>query len=420
MHLNERDRRILAGEAGRGPRLALGLITKLGEALGAPSLRSIEAAHIDGTLYHGQAALDFAERLAEGGTQVSVPTTLNVGSLDLIHPELYRGDPQTRERAKRLMDAYAGLGCQATWTCAPYLLTTRPGLGDQVAFGESNAIAFVNSVLGARTERYGDFVDACAAVAGRVPDFGLHRPENRRGELVFRLDAVPERLRREDVFYPVLGHLVGRRAGTAIPVICDLPAETTEDQLKAFGAAAASSGAVALFHAVGITPEAPNLEAACGGEEPRGQVEVTPSLLRRARDELTTLEDGALAAVSLGTPHFSLDEVVRVAELLDGAEVHQDLDLYVSTGRQNLAPLEQRGIIATLDEAGVTLVVDTCTYVTPILRPRTGFVMTNSAKWAYYAPANLGLDVAFGSLEECVRSAVVGRVWRDVHLWEGI
>lgn len=277
------------------------------------------------------------------------------------------------------MDTYAGLGCQTTWTCAPYLLATRPGLGDQVAFGESNAIAFASSVLGARTERYEDFLDACAAVAGRVPDFGLHRAENRHGERVFRLDALPERLRREDVFYPVLGHLVGRHTGEAIPVVCGLPARATEDQFKAFGAAAASSGSVALFHAVGITPEAPTLEEACGRKQPQGEVDVTPSLLRRARDELTTREEGALAAVSLGTRHASLDEVTQVAELLDGASVHADVDLFISTGRQTLPALEERGVATALEAAGVT-VVDTCTYVTPILRPPAGLVITNSAK----------------------------------------
>ena len=411
---------MLTGDLGAGPRLAMRLMVELGEALRAPRLRSISAAHIDGTLYHGQAALDFAERLAKGGTTVSVPTTLNAGSLDLIHPELYRGDQDSRERARRLMDAYTRLGGEPTWTCAPYHLPNRPGRGDQVAFGESNAIVFVNSVLGARTERYGDFVDACAAVTGRVPDFGLHRSENRRGELVFRLDAIPERLLDEDVFYPVLGHLVGAHTGSAVPVICGFSSDTTEDQLKAFGAAAASSGSVALFHAVGITPEAATLEEACDGARPVREIDVTPALLRAARDELTTVEDGTLAAVSLGTPHFSLDEVVRVAELLGGATVHRDVDLYVSTGRQNLPELERRGVVSLLDNAGVTLVVDTCTYVTPILRQRTGLVMTNSAKWAYYAPANLGLDVAFGSLEECVRSAVLGHVRRDEHLWAGI
>ena len=209
------------------------LIVELARALDVPALRDISAAHIDGCLYHGQAALDFAEKLAADGTTAAVPTTLNVGSLDLLHPELYRGNDDARANSRRLMDCYERLGCEATWTCAPYLLRRRPQFGDQVAFGESNAIAFVNSVLGARTERYGDFVDACAAVTGRVPDFGLHRDENRRGEIVFDVRRLPAALLREDVVYPVLGHLVGLESGNSIPVL-DGPA-TGDDRGSAQG-----------------------------------------------------------------------------------------------------------------------------------------------------------------------------------------
>ena len=169
------DRAQLAGHHGEAPRLAMRIITRLARVTGAPRLIDITAAHIDGCLYHGQASLDFAERLAAAGGRVVVPTTLNVGSLDLLHPHLYRGDPETARRARRLMDAYVALGCAPTWTCAPYQLPDRPALGQQVAWAESNAVVFANSVLGARTNRYGDFLDICAALTGRVPDAGLHR-----------------------------------------------------------------------------------------------------------------------------------------------------------------------------------------------------------------------------------------------------
>ena len=300
--LTDDDRDALGCAYGPGRQLAMRLMVELARALEAPALRDISAAHIDGCLFHGQAALDFAERLAADDTKAAVPTTLNVGSLDLLHPELFRGSDEQRERSRRLMDAYERLGCEPTWTCAPYLLRRRPQLGDQVAFGESNAIAFVNSVLGARTERYGDFIDACAAVTGRVPDFGLHRDENRRGEIVFDAAGLPGALLREDVLYPVLGHLVGLECGSSIPVIDGLPPETTEDQMKAFGAAAASSGSVALFHVVGVTPEATSLEEALGGAPPARTVAVTPAALSAARDELTSTRAATIEAVSLGTP----------------------------------------------------------------------------------------------------------------------
>ncbi len=317
------------------------------------------------------------------------------------------------------MECYELMGGRPTWTCAPYQLDQRPARGEHVAWAESNAIVFANSVLGARTDRYGDFMDICAAITGRVPDAGLHRTENRRGEVVFRLEGLPRRLLEEDVLYPVLGHLVGMEAGTGIPVLVGLPRGVSEDRLKALGAAAASSGSVALFHAVGVTPEASSLDEALGGRPPAREVKVTSGRLAEARDSLSTVAQGALTAVSVGTPHFSVDEFERLVRLLEGAHVHEGVEFYVSTGRGVLGEVEARGWLETIEGAGVSIVTDTCTYVTPILRGRGGTVMTDSAKWAYYAPGNLGVEVVFGSLEECVRSATLGRVWRDEGLWAG-
>ncbi len=418
LELEDRDRELLAGAAGEGAALAMRIVTRMAELAAAPQLIDVTSAHVDGCLYHGEAGLDFAERLVASDAAVSVPTTLNVGSLDLLHPNLFRGDPRTRERARRLMDCYVALGCEPTWTCAPYQLARRPALGEQIAWAESNAIVFANSVLGARTNRYGDFLDICAAIVGRVPDSGLHRTERRRGEALFRLSGIPDRLLASEVLYPVLGHVVGRSTGTLVPVIDGLPSATGEDQLKALGAAAASSGSVALFHAVGVTPEAPTVEAALHGAPPVRATEVTPAVLLEARDSLATAADGRIAAVSLGTPHFSEREFEALVRLLaETPRFDRSVDVYVSTGRAVLAEVESRGWLRQIEAAGIQVVVDTCTYVTPILRRRDGAVMTNSAKWAYYAPANLGVDVVFGSLEECVRSAVEGSVWRDADLW---
>jgi predicted aconitase len=415
--LEQRDRDLLSGAQGEAARLAMEIVVAMAEAVGAERLVDIASGHIDGGLYHGQVSLDFAERLVAGDARVRVPTTLNVGSFDLLHPELYRGDPATGEAGRRLMDLYVAMGCRPTWTCAPYQMDARPEFGQHVGWAESNAIVFANSVLGARTDRYGDFIDICAAITGRAPYAGLHLDENRRGEIVFRLTGLPERLLDEEAFYPVLGHLVGLGAGTMVPVIDGMRAEVSEDRLKAFGAAAASSGSVGLFHAVGVTPEAPTLDAALHGADPVRTIDVTTDLVVRARDSLTTAADGALAAVSVGTPHFSLSEFERLVDLLDGARVVDGVEFYVSTGRTVLAEAAARGWAEVCERAGVTVVTDTCTYVTPIMRVDGGVVMTDSAKWAYYAPGNLEVRVVFGSLAECVRSAVEGRVWRDLGIW---
>ena len=406
--LSERDRARLAGEEGEALRLATRIVVEMAERAGADRLIEVTSAHVDGCLYHGRAGLDFAERLLAGGGQVAIPTTLNVGSLDLLHPGLYRGDPETARLARRLMECYQTMGCRPTWTCAPYQLPDRPSFGEQIAWAESNAIVFANSVLGARTNRYGDFLDICAALTGRVPDAGLHRTELRRGQVLFRLAAIPEGLMAEDVSYPVLGHLVGRATGSLIPVLEGLPPTVTEDQLKSLGAAAASSGAVALVHVVGVTPEAPTLAAALHGRPAQRTVEVSVDDLRRARRTLTTSAGDRLGAVSLGTPHFSVAEFAALVPLLEG--LRPSVPVYVSTGRHVLEQIREKGWLGPIERAGVQVVVDTCTYVTPIIQPPQGAVMTNSAKWAYYAPGNLGVQVVFGSLEECLRSAAAGSV----------
>jgi predicted aconitase len=313
------------------------------------------------------------------------------------------------------MDLYVQLGCRPTWTCAPYQSEPRPGFGEQIAWAESNAIVFANSVIGARTDRYGDFIDICAAVTGRVPFSGLHVTENRRARISFRLEPIDDALLAEDAFYPLLGLIVGARSGSLVPVIEGLPSDTSEDRLKALGAAAASSGSVALFHAVGITPEAGTLEEATQGHDLDEIVDVTPQMISEARTSLITATDDNLSAVSIGTPHFSVAEFQSLIPLLDGRRAR--VDFYISTSRTVLNEIEQRGWLGAVHDAGAKIVVDTCTYVTPIIDHHGGVVMTNSAKWAYYAPGNLGVDVVFGSTAECVRSAVEGRVWTDDSLW---
>jgi hypothetical protein len=418
LHLTDEEQAMLDGHDSPAARMAMSLVVQLARVVRADRLIEVASCHVDSCLYHGQAGLDFALRLAGLGGRVRVPTTLNVATLDLVHPELFRGDDSTREAAQQLMNAYVAMGCAPTWTCAPYQLPNRPSLGQDIAWAESNAITFANSVLGARTERYGDFIDICAAITGRVPRTGLHIPENRGADLVLDLRGLDPRLLEEDVTYPILGHIMGQKSGVSIPAIVGLPAGTSEDQLKSLGAAAASSGGVALFHAVGITPEASTLEEATRSQIPARTVEVTMAELREARRSLGPVGEGEpIDAVCVGTPHFSLAELETLVRLVDELRAGLRTDFYVSAHRATLSEAERRGWVGTLESAGFTLVADTCTYVTAILRPGTRVVMTDSAKWAYYAPGNLDVRVAFGSLVECVRSAEAGRVVFDGGWW---
>jgi hypothetical protein len=414
--LDDEERAVLAGERGEAARWCGELIVQLAHMQSAPSLIPVTRAHVDSCLYHGQASVDFARFLVARGARVTIPTTLNVGAIDLIHPELFHGKPSVSEAARELVRCYAEMGCRQTWTCAPYQLADRPALGEQVAWAESNAIVFANSALGARTERYGDFIDIAAAVFGRVPNVGLHTDAGRRATLRVELRGIGDALKRSDVLFAALGHVIGKAAGSAVPVVEGLEA-ATEDQLKALGAAGASSGALAMFHIVGVTPEAPTVRAACGGVNAVAVMRVTPEDVKRAAAELTSAEDGELGTVSVGTPHFSFDEFATLVALLGGRVVAHGLEFYCSTGRDVLARVRERGWLELLGASGVRVVTDTCTYITPIMRERPGTVMTNSAKWAWYAPNNLGVRVVFGSLAECVESAVRGRVWRDEALF---
>lgn len=412
--LSDDDRAALRGDRGEPVQLSMRIITRIAEAMQAAELIDVTSAHIDGCLYHGRAGLDFARRLTGGGARVTVPATLNVSSLDLLHPGLVRLDADTAADARALMDAYVSMGCRPTWTCAPYQLPERPRLGEHVAWAESNAIVFANSVLGARTGRYGDFIDICCAITGRAPAAGLHLDEERLARAVFRVEGVPDALFRDEAAYAAIGHLIGRATGSTVPAITGLPDDTTEDQLKALGAAAASSGSLAMFHAVGVTPEAPTLEAATGGLEPALDVTLDLSSLRAARDELSTVQLGAaVGSVSLGAPHCSAAELRRLAGLVRGRTLV--VPVYVNTGRGVLA--ESADAAETLHAAGVTIVTDTCTYITPIIERATTPVVTDSGKWAWYAPGNLGFDVAFATLEECIDSAEAGRLVRDERAW---
>lgn len=390
------------------------ILTAFSRAVGAEALLDITQAHIDGCLYHGQVSLDFVERLVASGGQVRVPTTLNVGAIDLIHPELIRLTSPAQAPARRLMKAHEELGCEPSFTCAPYQTRFRPSFGDQIAWGESNAIVFANSVIGARTNRYGDFIDLCCAMTGRAPAWGLHLDGPRLGQVLFQLAGFPASLEPADGLYVAVGLLVGSRSADRIPVIDGLPPPPNDDLLKALGAAAASSGAVGLFHAAGITPEAATLRDAFGGRAPEETITITPADVTRALHQLSTVPDGtAITAVCLGTPHFSRDEWNRLMPLLRQIAPGRGTPIYVNTGRATLSDLDREGLLAEFRDHNLVVVTDTCTYLTPILERMDGTVMTNSGKWAHYAPGNLGVQVAFGDLEDCVVSAAAGRVVRS-------
>ena len=417
MRLSPLDQALLKGERGPAAQMAMRILVRMAELQGAHEMLSISQAHIDSTIYMGQASLDFAERLAQLGAKVAVPTSLNVSGLDECHWQEWPVPADYAEKARRQMMAYQGMGTVPMWTCAPYQTDMAPKFGQQIAWGESNAIVFANSVIGARTERYPDLLDACCAITGRVPALGLHLTENRAGQILIRLQSVPEKLQRDDTFYPVLGMLLGRLAGDRIPVITGIEVVPAEDQLKNFGATAASSGAVALFHMVGVTPEAPSVKAAFQGAAPQALFDIDLPMLRAARAELTTADRQPLDMVVLGSPHFSLAEFQQLAPLVEGRRADPRVQFLVTTSRIMAERAQENGALQPLIAFGAKITVDTCLLATPMLPKTVKTLMTNSGKYAYYAPGLLNTQMVFGSLHDCVESAVSGRVVRDESLW---
>jgi len=414
LRLDPADASMLEGKQGRAKQFAMATIVAAAKIDHAESLIDISFAHIDSCFYSGRAHLDFVTYLLENDASLAVPTWTNNGLVSLN--DLSIRDPYASTamlEARQLMHAYVRLGCKPVWTCAPYQLPGRPLLGDHIVGSESNAVSFYNSVIGARTNKYGDFFDVCAAITGRVPYTGLHRDKGRRANMLVTLETIPDAIKSSDIFYHLLGHLLGRHCSHRVPVVSGLPSTTTEDDLKAISAACCSSGSVPLFHAAGITPEAATLDEACHNQAPEQVIEFELDDLLRARDELGQDSGNPLQGIALGTPHFSYTEFERLIALLRGRDIAPGLVFYLTTSRHVYELVAQQGWTAELEQCGVKIITDTCTYFSPAVNGLRGKIMTNAAKWAYYAPGMLPVQVVLGSLSECVESAVAGEVLLD-------
>jgi len=417
--LSDKDREMLEGSGGPAVEMALRILVRMAEVVEAEELLDISQVHIDGCGLMSRPSLDFAETLAKLGGKVCVPTTLNMGPLDLQNWREFGIDEEFAGLALRQARAYQEMGCIPTWSCAPYQGYLTPRFGQQIAWGESNAIAYANSVLGARTDRYGDYLDLCAALTGRAPKYGLHIKANRRGEVLFRLVGIDPGLMKTTEFYAVLGHWLGKRTGNKIPVIEGLSVQPTSDQFKALAAAVASSGMTALFHIVGVTPEAGTPAEAFGGGEPERVIDIHLEDLRGSRADLSTAQNGdKLDVVVVGCPHFSYDEFAELARLIKayGKPRHEQVRFVVISCETSYALARRSDCLKAITDWGGEITLDTCHFHTPMIAPETKVLMTNSGKCAYYAPGHLNVKVAFGSLADCVWSAIEG-VFRREESW---
>ncbi|KAG5658516.1 hypothetical protein KAF25_010697 [Fusarium avenaceum] len=409
--LSTLDQELLRGDYGEASRIAIRIVLRMAHLLGATRLMDITQVHVDGCVYTGPATLALAEKLRDLRGQVRVPTTLNSISVDQKRWRALGVDTNFGEAADALGRAYVDMGARPTYTCAPYQLESAPKLGEQVAWAESNAVVYANSVLGARTMKYPDFLDISIALTGRAPMGGPHIYANRLASMCVEMVGLEEMPGLDDSFPPLLGYYIGTLATSRIPVILGLDKlGLSTDDLKAFGAAFATVSSAPMFHIVGVTPEATTLKAVVAPG--LTTIQVKPSDLCTSWDKLNSAPTNQpLDLVSLGNPHFSLPELRKLADLCQGRKKADSVAVIVTCGRSIYKLAEQAELVDRLQSFGVQILTDTCWCMVtePVIPPKAKTIMTNSGKYAHYGPGLTGRGMYFGSLAGCVDAACSGR-----------
>ncbi|KOS39413.1 hypothetical protein ACN38_g9740 [Penicillium nordicum] len=409
--LTDLDTAFLNNVYGDAARAAMRIILRHAEVLGVTELMDVTQVHIDGCGYTGPGSLAFAENLRDRGGKVRVPTSMNSISVDKTLRRVQGISEDFNNAAVRLADAYTDMGAQPTFTCAPYQLDSAPKYGDQIAWAESNAVVYANSVLGARTMKYPDFLDIAIALTGRAPKGGPHVQINRLASVIVEIPKIsPEEV--DDSFYPLLGYQVGTLSTSEIPVVIGVESfAPTQDDLKAFGAAFATVSSAPMFHMVGVTPEAPSLEAAIVKGSTVRSIRVQHGDLIRCWGSLNSAPRGQpVDLVSLGNPHFSLSEIETLAELCRGRTKDSRVAVMITCGRATYASACRAGLVTELEIFGVQFITDTCwcMITEPTIPQTTNAIMTNSGKYAHYGPGLTGKSFYFGGLVRCVEAACGG------------
>jgi predicted aconitase len=309
---------------------------------------------------------------------------------------------------RRQTDAYVAMGAMPTFTCAPYLLDSAPLAGEQIGWAESNAVAFANSVIGARTDKYADYMDLCVALTGRTPASGCHDPANRKARAHI---AVEPPSRADDALFPMLGYLAGELSPSAIPLLTGLEgSRPTRDDLKAFAAAFATTSAAPMFHIAGVTPEA-IADKAVLEEAAAGTFRIGAEELRVLWRKLNGEDETAVGCIAIGNPHASFEEMAAIAGLCAGRSLSPGVAAIVATGRAMHERAAASGVVAALEAFGFRLILDTCWCMIeePVLPPGDGCLLTNSGKYAHYGPGLTGRRVRFAGLAACIEAAATGR-----------
>jgi hypothetical protein len=419
LHLTAEEQAMLAGAEGPGVRRAMEIVATLGRIYGAPDLVPVRHVQIAGVSYKnlGDAGVDFLNRWAGEGARVRVPTTLNPAGMETDRWEAMGIDPGFAMPQLSAVGAFVKMGITPTMSCTPYLFPEyMPERGEHLAWAESSAVIFANSVLGARTNREGGPSALAAAIVGRTPRYGYHLDDERLAGVVVEVKCSV----KDIADFGALSYVVGKQVGNATLWFADLadqlpplPEDVTAggeagDRLKTMGAGLAAYGAVALYHIAGYTPEALDL----------GEALVRPGARRLVIDSLDPAyrimdADPGLRQIDLvtvGCPHASLSEIRQIAEAVQGR--HLATQLWVTTARITRDRAREAGWVEAIEAAGGQVVADTCAVVAPVRTLGITSMATNAGKMACYAPAHSKVKMRYGSLEQCVQAALTGR-WND-------
>jgi len=415
IRLSLEEQSLLDGSQGPGVQRAMEIVVTLGRIYGAAQLVPIASAHISGVSYKnlGDAGLAFLNKWAEEGARARVRAWLNPMGMEADRWSEMGIPSEFAEPQLAVIDAFRRMGVEPTLSCTPYLLAeevVQPG--EHLAWAESSAVVFANSVLGARTNREGGPSALAAAIVGRTACYGYHLEEGRKATHVVEISAPLHTV----ADFGALGQIVGQEAGSGVPYFVDLgrwlsplPSEVSRgseavDRLKTLGASLAAYGAVALFHVAGYTPE-----AAAAGEDLLGP-DVQVMQVEGLDDAYAAMNDeGAVEIdlVSLGCPHASLAEIAQVADFVRGRRVRSQL--WVTTARRTREQATVDGWVQMIEAAGGRVVADTCTVVAPLQLLGVRSLATNAAKTACYAPAHSGVRVRYGTMQQCLQAALSGR-----------
>lgn len=383
---------MLNGEQGEVVERLFRLLVRLGDIYGAEEMIPVGSVQVAGVSYKsiGDPGMEFLEDFAGKGAKVKVLTYLNPAGMDM---ENWReiGFPENFAKSQiRIMEAFRAMGIVITATCTPYLAGNLPRYGEHIAWSESSAVSFSNSVIGARTNREGGPSALAAAICGVTPNYGLHLDDNRKPDVIIDVKAALE----HNVDYGALGYLVGKHIKNKKPFFTGLPKDANTDQLKALGAAMAASGAVALYHAEGLTPDAAHQDTT--GLE---VIHVDDTEMKETYAKLNTGELPDI--VILGCPHASLREIASLAEKLEGKSLKKSI--WICTSRVMAEAAERMGFKDTIEAAGGKVVADTCMVVSPIEEMGYKTTGVNSGKAANYLPGFCQQNVVFYNVDELIR-----------------